>query len=601
MKQHPIVSIAATLILTGCTQENREPSSGMPPADAADIVYTNGRIYTVNEAQPWAEAVAIKGRKFLAVGSNDDMQSLSGADTKIVDLEKRFVMPGILDLHTHPFITPWYGTMNLPLQQPGDPEAILAEVRACAEANPNREWIIGGQWSLGIYPGDSPTRELLDDIVPDRPVALLDQTGHSMWINSRAMELAGIDADTPTSQLIIIDKDPESGEPTGTIREQAIQLVEQAITQATAEEYVEPIRDVFAMFASYGVTTQQTAEGHRIPLEAMQLMEANGELDQRVFVSWDWRTTLNLAYSIEDIEQQIENRSNFESELIRPNYVKVFGDGSPGPQTSLLLEPYEGTADFVGDANMSVEDFAAAFIKFDNMGVGVHIHVLGDGTARRVIDAFELMKEKNGDTGTRHKLAHNFMTTGADLERIARLKDVNMDFSPPAFGPHGAVNAAFVPPIGEKRYQRSMRVKTALDLGIHVGQGSDWLTLNPTPNPFIAIEGMVTRENAFAFDPDLAGQVNPADAVSLEQAIAIATLEGAWVLGAESEIGSIEAGKFADMIILDTNLFEIEQDQIDQTEVLRTIIGGRVVFNQPQDGNQDVDPDSMMGREHQAH
>jgi predicted amidohydrolase YtcJ len=552
--------------------------SAVHAADFADTVYKNGKIYTVNETQPWAEAVAIKDGKFLVVGSNADMERVTGPGTEIVDLANRFVMPGIFDLHTHPFITPWYGSMNLPLQRPDDPDAILTEVKAYAEANPDKQWIIGGQWALGIYPDDSPRKKLLDEIVPDRPVALLDQTGHSMWINSRAMELAGIDASTPTSQLIIIDKDARSGEPTGTVREQAIQKVEQAITQATAEEYVEPIKAVFDMFASYGVTSQQTAEGHRVPLEAMQLMEANGELIQRVFVSWDWKTTLNLAYTVEDIEGQIENRAKFESNLIHPNYVKIFGDGSPGPRTSLLLEPYEGTSDVYGDANMSVEDFAAAFVKFDKMGVGVHIHVLGDGTARRVVDAFEIMKQGNGDTGTRHKVAHNFMTTGSDLERIAQLQDVNMDFSPPAFGPHGAVSASFVPPIGEERYQRSMRVKTALDLGIHVGQGSDWLTLNPTPNPFIAIEGMVTRENVFKSDPDLAGKVNPADAITLDQAIAVATLEGAWVVGAENGLGSIETGKFADMIVLDSNLFDIDPARIDETQVLRTVVGGRVVY-----------------------
>jgi predicted amidohydrolase YtcJ len=547
----------------------------------ADTVYTNGKIYTVNEGQPWVEAVAIKDGKFMVVGSNDDVQAATDDATVVVDLGGKFVMPGIFDLHTHPFITPWYGSMNMPLQNPADADAILEEIRNYAEGNPEKEWIMGGQWSLGVFPDDSPRKELLDDIVPDRPVALLDQTGHSMWINSRAMELAGINADSPTSQLIVIEKDPETGEPTGTIREQAIQLVERVIKQATAEEYVEPIAEVMEMFVSYGVTSQETAEGHRVPLEALKLLEADGHLDQRVFVAWDWITTLNLAYSIEDIENQIENRDIFASDLVYPNYVKIFGDGSPAARTSALLEPYEGESDFHGDANMTAEDFADAFIKFDNMGVGVHIHVLGDGTAERAVEAFEIMKSKNGDSGVRHKLAHNFMTTGEQLERIAQMEDVNMDFSPPAFGPHVAVNASFRPPIGEERYQKSMRVKTALDLGIHVGQGSDWLTLNPTPNPFIAMEGMVTRENTFDFDPDLTGTVNADDAVSLEQAIAICTLEGAWVLGAESDLGSIEPGKFADMIVLDQNLFEIESAEIDKTNVLQTIIGGIVVYDRP--------------------
>jgi predicted amidohydrolase YtcJ len=571
---------AGLVFALGCSAESARDES-------ADAVYTNGRIYTVDEAQPWAEAVAIKDGKFLAVGSNADVEAVTGEGTEVVDLEGRFVMPGILDLHSHPFITPWYGSMNLSLQNPGDADAILADLRSYADANPDKEWLIGGQWSLGVFPGDSPRKEALDEIVPDRPVALLDQTGHAMWLNSRAMELAEITAETPTSQLIVIHKDPATGEPTGTIQEQAIQLVERVIPQATPEEYAPFIEDVFEMFASYGITSQQTAEGHKGPLEAVKLLESEGRLQQRVFVGWDWKTTLNLAYTVEEIESQIENRSIYASDLVYPDYVKIFGDGSVAARTSLLLQPYEGEPDFYGEANMTTEEFAEAFIKFDRMGVGVHIHVIGDGTARRVIDAFENMKRENGDSGVRHKLAHNFMTTREDLERLARMEDVNVDFSPPGFHPHPSVQAGFLPPIGEDRLQRTMAVRTALERGLHVGQGSDWLTLNPTPNPFIAIESLVTRRNPF--DPEMTGTVNPDEAVTLEQAIAICTIEGAWVLGAENVLGSIEVDKFADMIVLDQNLFEIEADRIFDTRVLQTILGGNVVYERVEQGNEDVE------------
>jgi len=555
--------------------------------NSADVVYTNGRIYTVNEAQPWAEAVAIKDGKFLVVGSNADVEAVTGNGTEVVDLDGKFVMPGILDLHTHPFITPWYGSMNFSMQEPGDANAILAELRAYAEASPDKEWLIGGQWSLGVFPGDNPHKSQLDAIVPDRPVALLDQTGHSMWLNSRAMELAGINADTPTSQLVVIEKDPQSGEPTGTIREQAIQLVERVIPQASAEEYAPAIEDVFAMFASYGVTSQETAEGHRAPLDGVKLLEAEGRLEQRVFVGWDWKTTLNLAYTVEEIEGQIENRAIYASDLVYPNYVKIFGDGSVAANTSLLLEPYEGDPDFFGDANMTLEGFAEAFIKFDSMGVGVHIHVIGDGTAERVVAAFEIMKQTNRNTGTHHKLAHNFMTTKEQFDRLAAMQDVNVDFSPPAFHPHGAAEAAFRPPIGDARMDQTMAVKTALATGLNVGYGSDWLTLNPTPNPFIAIASLVTRENPF--DPDMIGTINAGNAVTLEQAIAICTLEGAYVLGVEKILGSIEAGKFADLIVLDQNLFEIDVKKIYDTNVLHTILGGNVVYDRSMHGNEDVE------------
>ena len=286
------------------------------------------------------------------------------------------------------------------------------------------------------------------------------------------------------------------------------------------------------------------------------------------------------AYSVEEIEDQIRNRGEYESDRIRPNYVKIFADGSPGARTSLLLKHYVGEPDFVGQANMSTEEFAEAFIKFDRMGVGVHVHAIGEGTIRRVVDALEKMKETNGDTGVRHKIAHCWMLTPNDIPRIAELNDVNIDISPHIPYPHPGVAATYPPRIGEERYRSMFPVKSAMEAGIHVGQGADWLTANPTPNPFPAIEGFVTRLNPG--NPSL-GQLNPSEAISLEQAIRVCTLEGAWVLGVEDELGSIEVGKFADMIVLDQNLFDLRDakrlDRIGDTHVLKTIVSGETVYD----------------------
>jgi len=587
-----VVSVLSVLsILVGCTTQVEEETAAPKISDEskqgaaadevkADVVYTNGKIYTVNEAQPWAEAVAIKDGKFLKVGSDTDVKPLVGEETEVIELDGKMVMPGILDLHSHPFITPWYGQMNLSLKNPGDHEKILEEVKTYAESHPDKKWILAGQWHIGIYPNDAPKKEWLDEIVPDRPVILLDQSGHNSWLNSMALEMSGITKDTPTSNLIVIVKDKDTGEPTGTIREAALQLPERVIPQATAEEYAKPIEEIFDMFLSYGITTQQTAEGHRAPLNALKLLESEGRLKQRVFVSWDWKTTLNLAYTVEDIEEQIKNRAKYESELIRPNYVKIFADGSPGARTALLLRHYVGEPDFLGQANMSTEEFAAAFTKFDKMGVGVHVHAIGEGSIRRVVDALELMKKANGDSGVRHKIAHNWMITPEDITRVANMKDVNIDFSPHVAYPHPGIAATFPPRIGDDRYQKMFPVKSAIDAGLHVGQGADWLTANPTPNPFPAIEGFVTRMNP---DDPTMGTLNPSEAVTLAQAIRMCTIEGAWVLGVEEELGSIEEGKHADFVVLDHNLFDLEKDnklhRIGDTHVLKTIVAGNIVYN----------------------
>ena len=575
------ILLIVSIVLMSCKTDKNNAEAG------AEIIYTNGNFYTVDKENPWAKAVAIKDSKIIQIGSVTEINELKGDATEIIDLNGAFVMPGVFDLHAHPFITPWYGSMNLSLEDSGSEDGILKEVKAYAEANPEKEWIIGGQWLLGVFPNDNPHKKLLDDIVPDRPVALLDQTGHNMWLNSKALEMAGITKDTETNQLIVIEKDPVSGEPTGTVREQTMQMVERVIKQATPEEYGGSINEIFEMFLSYGITSMQTAEGHKVPLEALKYLESSGKLDERVFVSWDWKTTLNLAYSVEEIEDQIKNRAIYESDMVYPNYVKIFADGAPGSVTSLLLEPYEGETEVYGGANMSTEEFTEAFKKFDDMGVGVHVHAMGDGSIRRVVDALEIMKKENGDSGVRHKIAHNTMITTEDLNRLALLKDVNIDFSPPLWYPHKGVIASFLPKVGEERLQKFYPFKDALASGLHVGQGADWLTANPTPDPMIAIEGMVTRKSPF--DTDLTGTVNAAQAISLEQAISVATLEGAWVLGVENTLGSLESGKFADMIVLDKNLFEINPEQISDTKVIKTIVNGKIVYDREKQGNEDIE------------
>lgn len=569
------------------------------PENTADTIYINAKVYTVDQERSWAESMAVKDGKFLKVGTNEDVEQLKGEDTEVIDLQGKFVMPGIFDLHSHPFITPWYGNMNLQLTDADSKEKIQHLVKQYAEANPDKEWIIGGQWLLGIFPDDSPRKEWLDEIVPDRPVALLDQTGHGMWLNSKALELSGITRETQTSQLIVIHKDKKTGEPSGTINEQTMQMVEKVISQAKPEEYIAYITEIFEMFLSYGITSQQSAEGHRAPLEALKIMEKEGHLKERVFVSWDWKTTLNLAYDLEDIESQIKNREIYASDFIYPNYVKIFADGGPFSATSLLLEPYEesftGEPGIYGGTNLSEEGFTEAFTMFDNWGVGVHIHAMGDGTIRTVINALENMKKENGDSGVHHKIAHSMMMTKEDIPRVAVLKDVNIDFSPPLWYPHKGATPGLIAALGEQRNNLIYPIKTALESGLSIGQGADWLTANPTPDPFIAIEAMITRRNPF--DKSMKGQVNPDEAITLDQALYIATKGGAEVLGVESILGSIEKGKFADMIVLDQNLFDIDPDEIYGTQVLQTIVGNKLVYNREAHGNEDLDAEDVMKRQ----
>ena len=560
-----LCGLIAALLLSSCSSEA-----------PADVVFINGSIWTGDLSRPRVEAFAVTDGAITHVGTSDEVQAHVGTSTTVVDLEGGFAMPGIVDLHTHPFITPWWGSMNLKLQTPGDLEAIKRDIRSYAEAHPDKAWVFGGQYDLGVFPDEAPSRLLLDELVPDRPAAILDQSGHSAWLNSKAIEAAGFTSETPTSTTFVVVKDPVTGEPTGTIREQAIQWVERAIPQAAPAEFEPVIENVIDQFLSYGITTQQTAEGNRIHIQALQSLEKEGRLHQRMYVSWDWRTTLNLAFTIEETEQDIIDRKTFASSRIHPDWVKIFADGSPMAHTSLLIEPYVDQ-DNRGDANMSTEDFAAAFTMFDSLGVGIHIHTIGDGSIQRVIDAFEIMRERNGTTGTRHKIAHAWMITPEDLDRVAALDGVELDFSPPLWFPFTTVKEQMIAHAGLERYERTFPIKTALEKGITVGQGSDWQTAFPTPNPFIAIEAMVTRRDPFSADGD-APALNEAEAVSIEQALRISTINGAVILGAADEIGSIEVGKRADVILLSADPFAIDAAEIDQISVSAAYLDGERVY-----------------------
>ena len=212
--------IVAALVLAACSPAGNEPTSEpvvesapAEPSVVADTVSRNGKIYTVNTEQPWAEAVAIKDGAFIAVGTHADVQAVSGDSTMVVDLDGRMAMPGLVDLHNHAMGASM-GKANLYFQNPNDREAILAEIKAYAEANPDLPFIRGEAWNLGVFPGNSPRKELLDEIVPDRPVYFYSQTGHDAWVNSVTLDLIGIDAESEQTNKLIWDVDPETNEPT---------------------------------------------------------------------------------------------------------------------------------------------------------------------------------------------------------------------------------------------------------------------------------------------------------------------------------------------------------------------------------------------------
>ena len=544
----------------------------------ADTVYTNGRIYTVDEAQPWVEAVAIRDGMFMKVGSNAEVDAVTGEGTEVVDLGGRMAMPGLIDVHQH-VLSVAQDRANLTIEDPTDVDAMLEQIRKYAAANPDLTFIRGGAWNLGVFPGNSPRRELLDEIVPDRPVYLLSQTGHSAWANSKALEMAGISRETPQTSQIVFDADPDTGEPSGTVREFAMSMVERILSPTPTEPYASGLESVMSEFSSYGFTALKPAEGSLSWVEGAAYLESQGGLTMRLFPAWDWRTSISLTTETEEADRLIARWSDFESELIYPRYVKIYYDTSPDSYTALLLEDYEGRPGYKGQSNLGKEESLEAIATFNADGLGVLVHVLGDGGARELVDIFAEVRERNGDNGVPMHFSHAWLARPEDIQRLSRVGNTCIDFSPALNYPAPEIIGSMVPPLGEERYQRFFNVRSAFETGMPVAFGSDWSSaLIPEPNGFHQMQSWITRQDPQ--DPS-SGTLNADQAITLEQAIRGFTLGGAHCLGFgwENKLGSIEEGKLADFIVLDRNLFEIPIAELYQTQVERTVLGGAVVFD----------------------
>jgi predicted amidohydrolase YtcJ len=552
---------------------------GCSSQQVADAVYTSGRIYTVNEAQPWAEAVAITDGKFVAVGSNAEVEAFVGSNTNVVDLEGRFVMPGIVDMHAHPWAAAEFNQVGLDLKNRTDPEAMVAEVKAYADANPELTSILGGDWNLGVFEMDSPDKKLLDAVVPDRPVYLISQSGHSAWVNSKALELAGFDENFQDSGAIILDRYAGTNIPSGTLRELAQKIVLAEMGFASPERVAPGLKEALVPYSRHGITAIQPAEGSPKWIQAAQILEKQGELNVRLFPAMDWITQMHRDQTDEQVEENIRNWEQYQSELVHPHYVKIFSDGGPDSRTCLLLEPYAGTEDFYGQMYIDIEQYEEGIPRLYSQGIGVHIHCIGDGSAEEIIRIFEEATKQYPESKANLHLSHCWMTIPESFKKLAAIPNATMDFSPMLAIPAPSLKTSFADPLGEERYQKFFNVKAAIETGMPVGFGSDFpSSLVPEPNMFWYMEGYVTRQ--FPDYPEY-GTLNPSQAITVEQAIEGFTLGGAKSLGYgwDEKIGSIEIGKYADFVVTDHNPMNVPTDELSDILVEKTVFNGREVFD----------------------
>jgi predicted amidohydrolase YtcJ len=418
-------------------------------------------------------------------------------------------------------------------------------------------------------PGGAPSKDILDELVPDRPVFLSSQDGHTGWANSAALAIAGIDRNTPDPVDGRIDRDPETGEPIGSLQEGAKQLVSQHIPETSRADVLAGLRYSIKMLNGYGITSIQDANVSEGDLQAYAELDGLGELSLRVVGSIWWENDRGL----EQIPDIIALRDKYTAGLVDAATVKVMQDGVMENYTAVMLEPY-----LIPDGSRGIPMIDPEFLKrvvsaLDAEGFQVHFHAIGDGAVRQTLDAVEEALIDNGDLGHRHHISHLQMIDPQDIPRFRELQ-VIANFQPLWAYPDEYVTELTIPFIGEQRVRWMYPIKSVLDTGATVAFGSDWSV--STANPFPQIETAISRKDA---DNDDSEMLIPEERIDLESALAAFTINAAFTNRNEKDTGSIEVGKFADLVVLDQNLFEIEVRDISETRALMTLFQGRVVHD----------------------
>lgn len=547
--------------------------------DVADVIYLNGKVYTVDKSQEWAQAFAIKDGNFLKVGTNEEIQALRGDKTEVVDLRGRLVLPGLIDDHMHPDMAAEnYFNVNIDEDATTYEEfkVILAEY---LEKNPDAEWVFGGNldylWDDGSNIrtfGQPSHKSILDDLIPDRPAYFWEVSGHAALVNSKALEVCGITKDSPDPAGGHYVKD-ENGELTGVLREMAAQLVWEEYLRGhlpAREIAYKWMKPVFGYLNSLGLTSISDVWAREWFIKSYNILDNDDALTLRISVYVTDPVDFNTDFMKELAMLPINDPKAYSTERVSVLGVKFVLDGAAAGRTALLVDPYEGEDEYRGPWRTDPEIFKKKFMEYDKMGLTVKAHAAGGGAIRLTLDMIEKSRKEHGST-LRHSVAHTTLLNPADIHRFKEL-DAVAEFSPVFWFDMPAIKVVGKD-IGEERVNQMYPIRSVIDTGAHVSIGTDWVV---TPvNPWRAMETVVTRRAPGATSGPA---LNSAHAITLEEAIYLYTMGGAYAQYQEDQKGSIESGKYADFIVVNQNIFEIPIHKVHETEVLSTVVGGKDAY-----------------------
>jgi len=529
----------------------------------AELVLLNGAIWTVNPDQPLAEAVALREEKILKVGSTKEIKKMVGADTQVIDLKGDFALPGFIDCHTH-FLDGGLSLSNIQLREVKSREEFVARVKEKTMEIEKGEWILDGDWDNQQFdPPVLPDKEWIDSVTPHNPVCVCRLDSHTVLVNSLSLKLAGITKNTSSPVGGEIVKDSETGEPTGILKDAAMNLVMQHIPEPSLKDKKKAVELALKYANKVGVTSIHDM-ANAANFEVYQELLKENKLTARLHVY--------IPITEVDLYVRLKLKKPFNNNFLKIGGLKGFVDGSLGSSTALFFEPYTDNPEKTGllYSHMFPEGIMEKrLMQADKAGLQVAIHAIGDKANHIILDIFEEVMTLNGARDRRWRIEHAQHLIPEDIERIAKLNVIA------SVQPYHAIDDGrwAEKKIGHKRAKYTYAFKSLLEKGTVLACGSDW-TVAPL-NPLTGIYAAVTRQT---LDGKNAEGWIPAQIISLEEAIRGYTINGAYVEFSEDIKGSIEKGKLADFVVLNQNLFEIPPEKIKETKVQMTIFNGKIVY-----------------------
>ncbi len=568
MRWLTLVLLGAAVLMTAC-----ETSA---PQGPADIVLLNGGIYTVDADRNWAEAVAIVNGEIVSVGDNEDVRRFIGDATEVVDLQGRMAMPGIHDSHIHP-LEGGYEQVYCNVAEAGSVADLISALTACEKTH-DGEWFNAVGLNLGMFGLLGPDKSILDGIAPDKYVFVDGSDGHSALVNDRVLDLVGFNAATVDPFDGVIERREGSREPNGTVRESARDVVDRMRPPRDLATSVDAMAHAVQEMNSYGITSIYDVWVGEHEMQVYKSLDDSGELTVRVLGGIIDEGVFE-KHAGDDFERVLRDRGDYESKWISYNSIKFMVDGVFEGGTGALLAPYDN-APHTGVLNRTPDDLNKRVSRFYDMGMQLHFHTMGDGAVRAALDALEFARERGSEEhkSLRHTLSHVGLVDQADLPRFAALNAAASFTLVWADTSEWTINLE-IPAIGRERVAKLYPIRSLLQAGAVVLGGSDWNYGDL--DPLLSIETGITRDNAEGPSSSSEFEVFDSETVDLATLIDAYTINGAWQIHAEDESGSIEAGKRADLVVYDRNLFEIPPAEISEARVDLTLFDGRVVYRRP--------------------